>query len=59
MKEPKEQVIEMPNENLDAPKISHEKDYYQKEDYPVEIKSNEQGSHSDESDEIGDAAIQA
>ena len=25
MKEPKEQVIEMPNENLDAPKISHEK----------------------------------
>ena len=57
MKEPKEEVIDMPNENLDAPKISKERDDFQKDEYPVEIKSHEQGSHSDESDEISDASI--
>ena len=57
MKEPKSDVMEMPNENLDAPKISQEKDFYQKEgEYPVEIKSSEQ-SHSDEGDEITDVQI--
>ena len=58
MKEPKSQVIEMPNDNLDAPKVSQDKDFYQKEgEYPVEIKTQEQ-SHSDEGDEVSDAQIQ-
>ena len=58
MQEPKEEVIEVPNENLEAPKVSQGKDYYQKGDeYPVEIKSHEHGSHSDESDEVNEAAI--
>ena len=58
MKEPKSQVIEMPNENLDAPKVSQDKDFYQKDgEYPVEIKTQEQ-SHSDEGDEVSDAQIQ-
>ena len=62
MKAQNEEVIDMPNENLDAPKISkekEEKDFYQKDDYPVEIKSNEQSAHSDESDDITDSSIQA
>ena len=55
MKEPKSQVIEMPNENLDAPKVSQDKDFYQKDgEYPVEIKTQEPGSHSDEGDEVTD-----
>ena len=58
MKEPKSQVIEMPNDNLDAPKVSQDKDFYQKEgEYPVEIKTQEQ-SHSDEGEEVSDAQIQ-
>ena len=58
MKEPKSQVIEMPNDNLDAAKVSQDKDFYQKEgEYPVEIKTQEQ-SHSDEGDEVSDAQIQ-
>ena len=58
MKEPKSQVIEMPNDNLDAPKVSQDKDFYQKEgEYPVEIKTQEQ-SHSDEGDEVSDTQIQ-
>ena len=62
MKDQNEEVIDVPNENLDAPKISQgkeEKDFYQKDDYPVEIKSNEHNSHSDESDDITDSSIQA
>ena len=59
MKEPKSQVIEMPNENLDAPKVSQDKDFYQKDgEYPVEIKTQEPGSHSDEGDEVSDSQIQ-
>ena len=59
MKEPKSQVIEMPNDNLDAPKVSQDKDFYQKEgEYPVEIKTQEPGSHSDEGDEVSDSQIQ-
>ena len=58
MSEPKEEVIDMPNDNLSAPKVSHEKDYYQKgEEYPVEIKSQEQGSNSEESDEVNETSI--
>jgi len=59
MKEPKSQVIEMPNENLDSPKVSQDKDFYQKDgEYPVEIKTQEPGSHSDEGDEVSDSQIQ-
>ena len=58
MKEPKEEVIDMPNENIDSPKISKERDDFQKDEYPVEIKSHEQGNHSDENDEINDTSIQ-
>ena len=59
MKEPKSQVIEMPNENLDAPKVSQDKDFYQKDgEYTVEIKTQEPGSHSDEGDEVSDSQIQ-
>ena len=59
MKEPKSQVLEMPNENLDAPKVSQDKDFYQKDgEYPVEIKTQEPGSHSDEGDEVSDSQIQ-
>ena len=59
MKEPKSQVIEMPNENLDAPKVSQDKDFYQKDgEYPVEIKTQEPGSHSDEGEEVSDSQIQ-
>ena len=59
MKEPKSQVIEMPNDNLDAPKVSQDKDFYQKDgEYPVEIKTQEPGSHSDEGDEVSDSQIQ-
>ena len=59
MKEPKSQVIEMPNENLEAPKVSQDKDFYQKDgEYPVEIKTQEPGSHSDEGDEGSDSQIQ-
>ena len=59
MKEPKSQVIEMPNENLEAPKVSQDKDFYQKDgEYPVEIKTQEPGSHSDEGDEVSDSQIQ-
>ena len=59
MNSPKEEAIDMPNDNLDAPKVSQAKDYYQKgEEYPVEIKSQEQSAHSDESDEANEAAIQ-
>ena len=62
MKVQKEEVIDVPNENLDSPKISQEKeekDFYQKDDYPVDIKSNEHSTHSDESDDITDSSIQA
>ena len=57
MKVQKEEVIDVPNENLDSPKISQEKEeknFYQKDDYPVDIKSNEHSTHSDESDDIND-----
>ena len=57
MSEPKEQEIDVQNENLDAPKVPKFKDEYQKDEYPVEIKPNEQ-SHSDESDDISDSSIQ-
>ena len=59
MKAPKEEVIDMPPENLDSPKLSSEKDYDQNNDYPVEIKPNENTSPSEESDEITGSSIQA
>ena len=62
MKVQNEEVIDVPNENLDSPKISQEKEeknFYQKDDYPVDIKSNEHSTHSDESDDITDSSIQA
>ena len=59
MKAPKEEVIDMPPENLDSPKLSSEKDYDQNNDYPVEIKPNENTSPSEESDEIAESSIQA
>ena len=59
MKAPKEEVIDMPPENLDSPKLSSEKDYEQNNDYPVEIKPNENTSPSEESDEIAESSIQA
>ena len=59
MKAPKEEVIDMPPENLDSPKLSSEKDYDQNNDYPVEIKPNENTSPSEESDEITESSIQA
>ena len=59
MKAPKEEVIDMPPENLDSPKLSREKDYDQNNDYPVEIKPNENTSPSEESDEIAESSIQA
>ena len=57
MKDQNDQSIEVHNENLEAPKVSKYKDEYQKDEYPVEIKPNEQ-SHSDESDDINDSSIQ-
>ena len=57
MKDQNVQSIEVHNENLEAPKVSKYKDEYQKDEYPVEIKPNEQ-SHSDESDDINDSSIQ-
>ena len=59
MKAENDETIDIPNEHLDSPKLSSDKDFYQKDDYPVEIKSNEHSSHSDESDEVTDTSIQA
>jgi FtsH-binding integral membrane protein len=59
MKAENDETIDIPNEHLDSPKLSSDKDFYQKDDYPVEIKSNEHSSHSDESDEVTDSSIQA